>query len=707
MALKLDGETVIQCKYTNRQNTTLTRAVFKDEVRKAEILWKRQPRANYILFSNYRLTAEFEETTRIQFAAFGCKNFHVFGYEWIAAAIQESSRLRTLVPRLYGLGDLSQILDERGYEQTKALLETERDNLRKFVPTRSYRNAVEALDSDGFVLLLGEPAVGKTVIAATLMLASGDMWKCRPMKIDRPGELRRHWNPNDAKQFFWIDDAFGTMQYDSARSHEWNEIFPWLDAALKTGAKVILTSRDYIYAHARRDLKQGAFPLLREAQVVVDVANLASNEREQILYNHIRLGNQLKSWKDQFKEFFDLAAQSEQFRPEIARRLGSRAFTKNLKLTSSSITSFIENPEAFLRESIEGLSDNDRSALAAIFVRGGTLESPVDLTKPESRIVARVGGTPRGLTASLRALNGSFVRRASIIEGQLWSFKHPTIGDAFASLVAEDPELVDLYISGAAIDKLLQEVTCGTVDIHGIKVVVPTSRFDMIIIRFKEFIESHDGSWQNMWSRKRRFNYFLANRCSRDFLEHYIEHTPEFWTEVLDFSSEMIFESKLDVLAALYEHNLLPESRRKECVDRIKNLAIETPDAGFLADTLIRGILNEKEIDEILNHVRDELVPNLDDTLRSWEENYQGSDDPDSYFSSLTETLTAYRDCFIMHSYEWRELNRAIDTTYELIVNYSLSHREDVEEREGLPGEIGPMPKSSGRRIYDDLDESA
>ena len=370
------------------------------------------------------------------------------------------------------------------------------------------------------------------------------------MKIERPSELRTHWNPNDPKQFFWIDDAFGAMQYDSDRSHEWNGVFPWLDTVLKRGAKVILTSRDYIYAHARSDLKQGAFPLLREAQVVVDVAELTPDEREQILYNHIRLGNQPRIWKEEFKRFFDLAAQHERFRPEIARRLGSRAFTKSLKLTNPSIASFIENPEAFLRESIEGLSDDDRSALAAIFIRGGTLESPVDFTEAELRIIARVGGTSRGLTSGLKALNGSFVR-ASTADARSWGFKHPTIGDAFASLVAEDPELVDLYISGAAMDKLLQEVTCGSVDMRGVKVVVPTSRFDMVIHRLNEFKESQKGTWQDRWSRKRQCNSFLTYRCSRDFLEQYIEHTPVFWDQVLHFTSYLSAVSEIGVLATL------------------------------------------------------------------------------------------------------------------------------------------------------------
>jgi hypothetical protein len=51
-----------------------------------------------------------------------------------------------------------------------------------------------------------------------------------------------------------------------------------------------MTSRDYIYRRARNDLKEGAFPLLRESQVVIDVHDLTQDERQQTLYNHIRLG---------------------------------------------------------------------------------------------------------------------------------------------------------------------------------------------------------------------------------------------------------------------------------------------------------------------------------------------------------------------------------------------------------------------------------
>jgi tetratricopeptide (TPR) repeat protein len=59
---------------------------------------------------------------------------------------------------LRGLGDLSQILDERAYAQADAILRALSYDLSKFVITDAYRRSVKALTEHGFVLLLGEPA---------------------------------------------------------------------------------------------------------------------------------------------------------------------------------------------------------------------------------------------------------------------------------------------------------------------------------------------------------------------------------------------------------------------------------------------------------------------------------------------------------------------------------------------------------------------
>ena len=90
-------------------------------------------------------------------------------------------------------------------------------------------------------------------------------------------------------------------QYEEYLVGRWNYVLPQLQAMLRTGAKLIMTSRDYIYNRARNHLKESTFPLLNESQVVIDVHNLSTQEREQILYNHIKLGNQTHSFRTEVK----------------------------------------------------------------------------------------------------------------------------------------------------------------------------------------------------------------------------------------------------------------------------------------------------------------------------------------------------------------------------------------------------------------------
>lgn len=98
-----------------------------------------------------------------------------------------------------------------------------------------HRKSVRALLDAGFVLLLGEPACAKSTIAASLALGAIDLWGCSTIKIRNPEEFVRHWNPHEPKQFFWVDDAFGSTQYQWDLAVGWNNALPHLKAAIRKG----------------------------------------------------------------------------------------------------------------------------------------------------------------------------------------------------------------------------------------------------------------------------------------------------------------------------------------------------------------------------------------------------------------------------------------------------------------------------------------
>lgn len=214
------GPFAVQCKHTKNPGATLSASALEDEFAKVPALVGQELCRSYVLMTNARVSAQAEGRIRDRLRAAGVSHPLVFGYQWMCATIAAHRALRLFVPRVYGLGDLSQILDDRAYAQASVLMASARDQLATFVVTEPYRKAAEALRSHRFVLLLGEPAVGKSVIALMLAIAAADNWGCLTVKARSASELVARWNPHEPGQFFWVDDAFGAVRHDEQLTSE-------------------------------------------------------------------------------------------------------------------------------------------------------------------------------------------------------------------------------------------------------------------------------------------------------------------------------------------------------------------------------------------------------------------------------------------------------------------------------------------------------
>ena len=630
-----EGKFTVQCKFTAKANKSLKLSGLKDELSKAKRLNEKGLADVYILFSNSHLTGENEEIIRKAFEEeSGIKYFSAYGCERISQIIHESPRLRMLVPRVYGLGDLSQILDERAYEQAREILSSLGDDLAKFVITDAYKQSAKALVEHGFVLLLGEPACGKSTIAAELAVGALDEWKCSTIKIIDANDFVKHSNPHE-KQLFWIDDAFGSTQFDWSTSGAWNRVFPHINAVIKKGSKVIFTSRDYIYKAAKRHLKESALPVMKESQVVIYVERLTKDEREQILYNHIRLGDQPKKFKSELKPHLNDVAVHERFSPEIARRLGNPLFTKNLVVSKINLQNFIAKPVELLCDIISTLDDECLSALALVFMRGGSVSSPVRMSDDEKEAINRLGGSQAGTIKALRYLEGSLILNPIYNGKYVWRFKHPTIRDAFANVIAEDQELMDIYLTGASLDKLFQEVSCGDVEVKGVTVIVPVEKYDFLLNR----LDSIDIS---EWDNKRSLHFFLSYRCDKKFIQMYIERNPCF-IQKLSINSCSYVYSDVNMFIRLHDFSLLPEAERIRAVAKINELAVDTPDSGFLRED-VRSFMTQDEFSKIIDDIRAKLIPNIDEKIEKLRDEYEYEidDDPEIYFDDLKSALTDY-----------------------------------------------------------------
>jgi hypothetical protein len=697
------GRFVIQCKFTAEATQNLKLSHINDEVEKVQRLVAANQCDVYVLMTNAGLSGTQATKVKALLTQAGVKHVLILGSTWINQQIREKKNLRMHVPRLYGLGDLGQILDERAYAQARAVLESMREDLAKVVVTASHRKAVEALDQHGFVLLIGEPAAGKTTIASMLAMAAADKWGSSVLKLSDPAKVEERWNPEEQSQFFWVDDAFGIMQYESSLANGWNHILPQVKTMLRQGAKIVMTSRDYIYRRARRDLKEGAFPLFHESQVVIDVHNLSAQEKEQILYNHLKLGAQPPSFRTEIKPLLPSVAAHPRFVPEIARRLASPTFTKNLYLTEYHLGQFVEKREQLLQEVLDGLDNDSTAALALIYMKQDYLQSPITLQDTEEEALRRLGSSLGTCISALESLNGSLVVHQKVDSESVWRFKHPTIGDAFASALARNPELLGIFLIGSATENLIEQVTCGDVGIEG-AVVVPKSLFPQLIGRLTEFTSSQRYKSQHLavWGAKRSLHSFLTRRCSREFLALYVKENPELVNVVCRPGLRLNWSSEVDLTVRLHEFGLLPEANRNTFVQAVSEFAVSGEDVYALENEGIRSVFTDAEFDALLARVRVELLPVLAKVRQEEQDSYAGSDSADEHMEHLLTSLSTLKEKFSGDPEAVQVVDREIARAKDWIRDNERDQPERPPRSLGT-GDSTEGPKGS-RSIFDDVD---
>jgi hypothetical protein len=233
------------------------------------------------------------------------------------------------------------------------------------------------------------------------------------------------------------------------------------------------------------------------------------------------------------------------------------------------LNQLVERQEAFLQEILQGLDVHSKAALALVYMRNDDLGSPIELEESEKEGVERLGSNLGACITALEALNGSLVQYTNVDNAAAWRFKHPTIGDAYASLLLQSPELLGIYVQGSPIDKLMGQVTCGDVGLER-AVVVPRTLFPLVLRRLTDLPKTarYKSAVLANWDTKRRVDDFLSSRCSREFLALYITEHPDILDRVGNPGLFLNTVSEVDLAIRLHQLALLPEQYRKTFVMR-------------------------------------------------------------------------------------------------------------------------------------------
>lgn len=577
--------------------------------------------------TNMSVDAPVAAAMRAKLRALGVRKPHILGRQYIVRVIRSSARLRALVPQVYGLGDLTSIVDERLSEQSRALLDSWIPKLRTYVPTMAHRDAVNAISDHGIVLLLGNPSSGKSAIGAIVSTIASENPANTVLALTSPRDFEAGWNPNDPGRFFWIDDAFGSNVLRDDYVQDWASAFSKLRAAIKHGNRLLLTSRKHIYEAARRRLGQRNLAQFADGSAVVDVGELTFEEKAQILYNHVNFGEQSQSWRSSVKPHLTAVAAVRDFLPGIAERLGDPNFTKGLAPRESSLVRFMQEPTEHLIDTVNALADQLQAALILVYVHQSGFD-PGDYDLPAAQAVAELTGyTLTKIQDCFTELKGSFLK----LSGSKWTFAHPTISDALTEILRQKPHMMAALIRGATIDTILSSFTCESSPLIRDALVIPTALDDALVARL--------GRTPDEWHRNWMLFHFLSYRASDSVFAKAIQQFPDLLQRSCWHTDLVGNDPRLNAYARAHHNGVLPDDIRLEAADSLESAALRDLDTSFFEEENMLALIPPSRLVGLGLALRATILPSLAARVDEIAEEADLDEEPDSHFKKLLGVL--------------------------------------------------------------------
>lgn len=654
-------EGTIQCKFSSDSSRAFKLSDITEEIQNIEALKANGHADFYVLITNMSVDGRVAADFKLRMRGLGVRYPHIFGKQFLTWSIRRSPRLRALVPRVYGLGDLSTILDERSAAQTQALLGHLLPTLNVYVPTDSHTAAVKTLDKHGIVLLLGAPATGKSTIAAILATLASDSSKHRCFKSDGPIDLLNHWNPNEKGAFYWIDDAFGPNQLREDFVDTWTSIMSKVQAAVVGGSNFVLTSRRHIYEEAKHKLGTRNHPLFRNGKAIIDVGGITTRQREQILYNHVKGGDQSPIWKSSVKPLLPKIAKLDEFLPEVARRLGDTDYTQHLQLSQGALEDFFRNPQDHLIQVLNEMSKAHRAALVLVFLHRSRMLVGARDEAMEKRILRHFDVDRETLSAAIDHMRGSFLVEKSEGEERFLAFTHPTFADAISAIL-QTAEMIELYLHGTKIDVLIENIVCEGADTIEDAIIVPDRFRPLLVNRLKEI--------PNDYSANNSLFAFLATRASVEVFRDAVAALPQIFSRKSHWSWNSQQTSKVQAFARALKLGVLPDANREEMSIQLESSLLEDLDTSFVSDDYLLALIRPTRLLKLFVPLKAQLADRIKSRAKEIAEDADLDTEPSDNFDELTQAIDAIEELFDSDesmSEPLSESRSAIETAVERI----------------------------------------
>lgn len=286
--ISLDGNIICQCKRYKESSKLID--VCKKEVEKI----KKQSFDKYYLLTSAEISETVTKNIYDIFRNYMENYSYVIGKNDIDDFLTDDANIDVLKKnhKLWFSSTIVLDLYLNRYSDaiSKVIIDDFEDETKYFVETKAYYDAVDIINSNGAILFVGDPGIGKTLTSKMLiryLLISNKEYRLTSVSNNDLSKVIESMQQNDNPEIIFLDDFLG-QTFLSISDKLINELKSLLKLTkIYKNKKVILNSRITILNKAKNE-KEEFEKLMDEIGIkecLIDVNEITKLDRARILYN--------------------------------------------------------------------------------------------------------------------------------------------------------------------------------------------------------------------------------------------------------------------------------------------------------------------------------------------------------------------------------------------------------------------------------------
>lgn len=448
----------------------------------------------YILVTSLSLTKGEIDSLYGLFAGYIKSTSDIIGADMLNNLLSLYPDIELQYPRLYirSMDILSHLLhagiNNRSNNKLKSFLE----DLDVYVTPPTYSQAIQILKENHFVIISGDPGIGKTTLAKILSLYFFQEHKFKFTYIT--SSIKEAWDtyqPGE-KQLFFFDDFLGSTRLGHLDRNEDRDIIDFIEEVRKSKDKLlIITTREYILKEAESQYsKLQGFDF---AKSIIRQDKFTKSFKIEILHKYLyRRGVEASDIESLiYNKRFEEIVRHKHFTPRLISEFIKRHYNRSRRgfLFYYDLKDYLDNPYSFWEKVFKDLSPGSQTLLSIMVIsEEPTLENIIYGSFKNAgkyRELYKKGFEKETFEDSLKELSDSFISisnnpktrqgeeqfyerdNPSFRDSRFLEFQNPSIKDFTLEYLRTNEAMIEVLIKSAvAFNQLFFVFTPKEEDIH-------------------------------------------------------------------------------------------------------------------------------------------------------------------------------------------------------------------------------------------------